>query len=225
MIRRSSRLLRTRRIDRRNIAKYRGQSHSALPNSPLVPSAPQAGYFAQPGIPVGAVIAFAGEIRQSQSDTENHKTNLFMFNWLLCDGSSVAIAEYPELYAALGGLYGGSESSGSFTLPNYQGTFLRGVDQSNQHAGSCESRSASASGSTNGVGSTQDYAIKTHEHNYLYKTSGSITPADPPGATFLASMDQTKETTGLTNANTSSSESRPVNTFVYWLIKARSDAI
>ncbi|WP_421846562.1 phage tail protein [Marinomonas sp.] len=182
------------------------------------------------GMPVGSVIAFAGELRLSPDDLKEHKTNLFMFDWLLCDGQSVKISEFPVLFSALGFLYGGNQKSGRFQLPNYKGTFLRGVDDSNstQYPGSLEKRTTPGNGSKNSVGSTQNYALKTHQHNYKYRQVGAITPADPPKATFLNAINSSEETTGLLDvdvSNQSNIEIRPVNTFVYWLIKAKPDAV
>lgn len=42
-------------------------------------------------------------------------------NFLLCDGSEVAISAFPELYSYLGNSQG-TASSGNFLLPDYQGT-------------------------------------------------------------------------------------------------------
>ena len=42
----------------------------------------------------------------------------------LCDGSSLNISDYPELYKVLGTTYGGSGTS--FKLPNIQGSFVAG---------------------------------------------------------------------------------------------------
>ena len=41
--------------------------------------------------------------------------------WLLCDGSEVSKAEYPNLYAAIGDLWGVPNSSSNFKLPNLSG--------------------------------------------------------------------------------------------------------
>ena len=36
--------------------------------------------------------------------------------WLLCDGGTMNVSDYPALYAAIGNLYGGNDTV--FTLPN-----------------------------------------------------------------------------------------------------------
>jgi microcystin-dependent protein len=49
-------------------------------------------------------------------------------NWLICDGSTVAQATYPLLYAAIGGAFNiGSVASGYFMLPNLQNAFPMGA--------------------------------------------------------------------------------------------------
>jgi hypothetical protein len=71
-------------------------------------------------LPVGAVIAFAGDPTVAEWPAQNP-------NWLPCDGTPRQIADYPELYYALGsGKIYGSDTT-MFTLPNYAAMFLRGV--------------------------------------------------------------------------------------------------
>ena len=44
-------------------------------------------------------------------------------NFILCDGSSVSIAQYYQLYQLIGFSYGGNIQSGYFNLPNFQSAF------------------------------------------------------------------------------------------------------
>ncbi|MBN8837094.1 MAG: tail fiber protein [Sphingobacteriia bacterium] len=46
--------------------------------------------------------------------------------WLLCDGSTLNIFQYPALAAVIGALYGGNGTS-TFALPNLQGSVLQGI--------------------------------------------------------------------------------------------------
>ncbi|AKL97573.1 putative bacteriophage tail fiber protein, e14 prophage [Endomicrobium proavitum] len=65
------------------------------------------------GVPAGTVIAFAGS---------NIPVGYFE-----CKGDWKFIAEYPELYSAIGSTYNDGESrSGQFRLPDFRGMFLRG---------------------------------------------------------------------------------------------------
>lgn len=52
-------------------------------------------------------------------------------NWLLCDGSVVAKATYPSLFASIGTTYNtGGETTDQFRLPNLKGRVVTGYDSS-----------------------------------------------------------------------------------------------
>ena len=55
-----------------------------------------------------------GEIKMWAGDT-------IPKGWLLCDGSEVSKTDYPKLYEAIGDLWGVSNSSSNFKLPNFTG--------------------------------------------------------------------------------------------------------
>jgi len=69
-------------------------------------------------IPVGCIEIWAGNIGS------------IPVNWMQCNGAELAIANYPELYAVVGALYGISQSPSSFKLPNLQQKFVAGYDSS-----------------------------------------------------------------------------------------------
>lgn len=73
------------------------------------------GWRSASGIP-GAIQLFAGSVAPA--------------GWLMCHGQSVAKADYPLLYAAIGDAYTpAAETSGAtFRLPDFRGMFPRGVD-------------------------------------------------------------------------------------------------
>jgi len=50
--------------------------------------------------------------------------------WLECDGSAVSRTTYANLFTAISDDYGNGDGSTTFNLPNYQGQFLRGFDNS-----------------------------------------------------------------------------------------------
>lgn len=67
------------------------------------------------GTEVGTVAAFAANTPPA--------------GWLECDGSSLVRTTYPDLFAAIGTLYGEGNSPGStFNLPDLRGEFVRGWD-------------------------------------------------------------------------------------------------
>ncbi|WP_242855763.1 phage tail protein [Ruminiclostridium josui] len=51
-------------------------------------------------MPVGSVISFAGEIKSEMVN------RLYRMGWLICDGSKLKIAEYPDLFEAIGKAHG-----------------------------------------------------------------------------------------------------------------------
>lgn len=103
------------------------------------------------GMPVGAVIAWAGATIPE--------------GWLLCDGRSLSAVELPELAAALGSTYGASEP-GTFYLPDYRGMFLRGADHGAAQDPDRDGRTPQRAGAAEGdrVGSVQEDAVGRHEH-------------------------------------------------------------
>lgn len=68
---------------------------------------------ASPGSPPGAIIAFAGATAPT--------------GWLECAGQSVLRATYPNLFTAIGTVFGALDGS-SFSLPDLRGEFIRGWD-------------------------------------------------------------------------------------------------
>jgi hypothetical protein len=49
-------------------------------------------------------------------------------NWLVCDGSAISRTTYASLFAVLSTLYGAGDGTTTFNLPDYRGSFLRGLD-------------------------------------------------------------------------------------------------
>lgn len=69
---------------------------------------------AENGVPPGTVIAFAGS------------TTTIPTGYLLCNGASYSKNIYPDLFDAIGTIYGGNGNP-DFNVPNFQGMFLRGA--------------------------------------------------------------------------------------------------
>ena len=68
-------------------------------------------------VPVGTISAYSGAVAPT--------------GWLICDGSPISNAKYPDLFAQLGTTYGASG-----TLPNLQGRTIVGVGTGNDGANS-----------------------------------------------------------------------------------------
>lgn len=176
-------------------------------------------------VPVGSIIAFAGNVEKytatQTAPSRGTTQQIEAFGWMLCDGSSLNASEYPELYTALGNLYGTSGSGNDimFNLPDLRGQFLRGISTDDA---SNEKRTASKGGTANGVGSTQKDALQSHQHDYTQPT-GTPAPGQNGAGTSTVKVDAY---TGIPTSqdkpneiNVSQYETRPTNTFVNYLIK------
>ncbi len=198
--------------------------------------------FVRPGFgepPVGALMAFAGKLGPpipntasppTSSETGDYVTNeLESWGWMLCDGRSLSVYLYPELFAVLGYLYGGSGDS--FQIPDYRGYFWRGTDAGagvDKDAGT-RTDPAGGSATNSGVGSIQPFAVQAHEHIYL---SAETTAAPANSGSAAGAPLGTKQLTngGPTNnlqtppgdVQVSAYETRPSNIYVNYIIKFTS---
>lgn len=171
--------------------------------------------------PVGGIIAFSG--------SEKKLKELLSDDWMLCNGDSVETRKYKDLYETIGSIYGKHPNPRYFYLPDYRGLFLRGVNENRSDSLSdpnTNSRIPSRSGGNAGnqVGSLQVDELKLHSHEV------------ETGFNFMASANTTllmrliKSGTIDPNAGPSNietiqksggSETRPKNTYVYWIIKVK----
>ncbi|AFE10129.1 protein rhiB [Corallococcus coralloides DSM 2259] len=194
-----------------------------LPFAPFAPFAPGGPLTGEP--PVGSLVAFAGEVAGRGSDSQ-HATPAELEGWLVCDGRPLAKGEYPELFAAIGHRYSPTEDGDTFLLPDLQGVFLRGVDAKGQ-VDKDQSQRTMVSGTAKAeVGSLQPHALQLHEHQ-LTQASAFATPSQQ-GTEAGSSVTLTGQTSaviddpkGTAPLKTSPTETRPVNVYVYFLIKAR----
>ncbi|MFT3768123.1 MAG: phage tail protein [Minicystis sp.] len=141
--------------------------------------------------------------------------------WMPCDGTLLDSAkpEYKALYQAIGTAYGGNSTSGMFNLPDLRGRFLRGVDSQKGNDPDAAKRVASNPGGNEGdkVGSLQESAVGQHAHKLPLSTAGV-------GQTALAFLNNVgvgniMVYTDLNTGSGSSSETRPVNVAINWIIK------
>ena len=193
----------------------------------------------------GLVAAFAGSV-----DTDNYVLNTDSgintacfapdlrnnTGWILCDGTAFEPALFPQLYAVIGTIYGTEDDTGLPLLPNYQGYFLRGVlpaspkvdpNPNVQYAN--DDRTAAANGSDNGVGSTQEYILQDHEHQYEnYPAVGAViaeegvTAGTPQGTTAYTDPMVTPSDEAF---SIQTNETRPANIYVFYLISTGQPGI
>lgn len=174
-------------------------------------------------VPIGTVVAFAGTTVPA--------------GWLLCGGSPVSIAAYPELSAAIGVAHGngtqnadGSASGFTgthFNLPDYRGRFLRGVANGSTNDPDRALRTASKTGGNTGdaVGSVQADANLAHMH--LAGLSNGV-HADPFGQTANGGGLGSTRYAGISQGNApfintqtvGGNEARPKNANVNYIIRA-----
>jgi microcystin-dependent protein len=200
-------------------------------------------FWVPPGFgeaPVGSVTAFAGALglpmpntatpagvappASSPPEARPVTVALEARGWMLCDGRTLQRADYPELFDVLGYLYGGSGET--FSLPDYRGAFFRGTDLgANVDPDLGERVAPAGGGSAAGVGSTQPFALQTHEHTYLFAQTAA--PPTPQGNAAGAPVSQSAPTKGgpvnsvapAVAVKVSQNETRPSNVAVNYIIK------
>jgi len=115
--------------------------------------------------PVGTVINYAGNISDDGADL----TALVDAGWLVCDGRSYDIEQYPELFAVIGTDHGGSGNL--FNVPNLVNRFSRGVlgDSTTKYDPDADTRLAAAAGGNAGnkVGSFQPAAVMLPKNPFV----------------------------------------------------------
>lgn len=162
------------------------------------------------GNPPGVVLSFAGAPGNMPA------------GYLACDGSSVLVANYPDLYAAIGDAWGGDGGT-NFNLPDLRGQFMRGVDNGVGVDPDAATRTALNTGGNTGdaVGSYQGDAFEAHLHTYSRGNVAFGVGLAPGGSgvnvfsgTAQSSVDTTAPSSG-----TTSTETRPENAYVLFMIK------
>ncbi|MEM1206856.1 MAG: phage tail protein [Acidobacteriota bacterium] len=179
-------------------------------------------------LPVGAVIPYAGP-----ADDAVWK-ELETLGWLPCDGREVPQVAYPLLFQLIGDIYGDA-SEDNFLLPDYRGAFLRGVNGTRQPAldPDADHRVGSGPGGSgnggNQVGSLQEDQFQEHEHRYVpnIQTSGFSTGETPAVISVNTTVTQGVECRDGTPGSPDcfGPETRPVNLYIHFLIKAVPDQV
>lgn len=182
---------------------------------PLVPGTPAAAG----GLPVGAVIAFAGL-------PGVHSPPLEAFGFMVCDGRSLDRDEFEELFNVVAYIYSATEGGQRFQIPNLQGYFLRGVDPNGQVDPDLDQRTSVSGQTYAGVGSVQASAFQLHEHQLAAATAAS--QPSQSGTEAGTTTTLTEKTTQVVpeasdvTLHTSKFESRPVNVALYFLVRFTS---
>jgi hypothetical protein len=175
------------------------------------------------GVPVGAIIIFPGEILQQTQTLTSAMTDLRYMPWMICDGSSLLMTEYPELFRVIGGLYG-MDGNDKFKLPDYRGYFLRGVDLKKSLDKDKRTPPPGKAVYSRGIGSTQKDALRDHMHELKMSTL-SVPPGNEPPVNLEVHTPTPSSQTGTiyeqSDVLVSKTETRAVNIAVNWLIKTK----
>lgn len=150
--------------------------------------------------PSGSMLAFGGTSAPA--------------GWLLCDGTSYLRASQSALFAVIGTAYGAADGT-HFNVPDLRGRFIRGVDGGSGNDPDASSRTATNPGGNvgNNVGSLQSDAFQTHTHGVPFNISAgasNVGGGQPPNDTGQ---------TGAPSSGSFSSETRPKNVYVNYIIK------
>lgn len=142
--------------------------------------------------------------------------------YLLCDGTSLLRASYPELFAVIGTAFGSADST-HFNIPDLRGEFLRGAG-TNSHSGQ---------GSGGSVGQHQNATAVPYVSNRAEGNTVVIEQVAPTGGNRANVVNSDSSYNITTNSvygayqSTSSSTPanqqltvRPTNTSVNFIIKA-----
>lgn len=102
--------------------------------------------------------------------------------WHLCDGSSLAIASYPALYALIGTSYGGDGVT-SFNLPDLRGQVV-------VHRGQVKGMTPRSPGQTGGSATVTLTATNMPKHTHtVYAVAAAGTATSPDGAMLAGPSD------------------------------------
>lgn len=145
--------------------------------------------------------------------------------WLLCTGASLNRTDYPALFAAIGTAFG-SASGTTFNVPDFRGRFLRMVSGAATTDPDRAGRAAMATGgnTANNVGSVQGDAFQGHWHEMWGTAGQGVNPgvADDvqnPSSLLSSASVRTAVNDGANGTPRTTSETRPVNAYVNYIIK------
>jgi microcystin-dependent protein len=147
--------------------------------------------------------------------------------WLLCDGTAVSQTTYADLFAVIGCNFGCS--GGNFNLPDLRGRFLRGRDGGSGRDPDSGARTAMSTGgnTADNVGSVQVDAFQGHWHQAVWTVGNMNTSWTIPvvgnssGGTGnnRDAFAQSPISDGTNGTPRYTSETRPVNAYVNWIVK------
>lgn len=139
--------------------------------------------------------------------------------WLQCDGTSYLRATYPALFAAISTNFGAVDST-HFNVPDLRGKFARGVSGTTNNDPDKATRGQQGTGGNigNNVGSIQSFALQDHSHTFSVSCwNGQNLNGPTPQGQHPAIVCYNTGTSGASGQT--SSETRPINVYVNYIIK------
>jgi len=169
-------------------------------------------YVAENPLPLGTIQIYAG------------KRNKLPSGWMFCEGQALSSEDYQDLYNVLGTSWGGSSAFNPegepvtlFQLPDLRGQFLRGVDMKAGNDPDANGRKQYKPGGNAGdsVGSFQAAIVLGDVNNPANFSSTTSFSTD-----LVAEVPQDSQF-GPSGTNSTTTEMRPINVYVFYIIKVR----
>jgi microcystin-dependent protein len=141
--------------------------------------------------------------------------------YLLCDDSEVDRTTYTDLFAAVGTAFGSGNGNTTFNIPDFRGTFLRGVDGTAGKDPDNTTRTAMQTGGNTGnaVGSVQSSQVISHTHTVRLNPGTSSYNNFIPGTYNQVGGNGFGTPHSAPLSAVGGSETRPANAYVNYIIK------
>ena len=159
--------------------------------------------------PIGTVLSYAGSTTPK--------------GYLVCDGQSVAVADYPDLYAVIGNTYGGDTAS--FNVPDYRETTLVGIGEN--------TTDTIASHDVYGLGEFKDDQFQGHKHTITQEAGDAPSGVSPNSPAFFGGIAGTSNTNAMKETSSDGTNGTPrVGTTTHgkqkgvtYIIKAKHEGV
>lgn len=189
-----------------------------------------------PDVPVGTILAYAGEV------TGEHRDRLWRAGWLPCDGTTLQESQRLAVFKDIDRYWGGDKEKREYKLPDLRGRFARGVHHNQKEIGDPDAagRSVSALGGKGGnhVGSLQGYATARPGPGREFSGTTALggkhdrpmgrSTGNKPGSNPASGWDANAEGANMhidphphafAVTGGGDKETRPANVYVNWIIK------
>lgn len=127
----------------------------------------------------------------------------FPANYLICEGAAISRTNYANLFSVIGTIWGAGDGSTTFNIPDFRGLFPRGLDGG---------RGIDSGRTLNN--NWQDHSIQSHNH-----VVGGQQETLAGGGALRYSLVNPPGQISFSSGFAGSSETRPKNLAVYFLIK------